>query len=84
MSELRDYWDKVNLPHGKSRTVLDYKVIFTVNTSKYGTLVAEGIPALRERLTARLEAEGFTDVRVIPDESYPYEWLREARGPDLE
>lgn len=79
MSELRDYWSKVNLPHGKSRTLLGYKVSFTVNTSTYGTLIAEGIPALRERLRERLEAEGFTDVRVIPGENYPYEWLREAR-----
>jgi hypothetical protein len=78
MSELRDYWSKVNLPHGKSRTLLGYKVSFTVNTSTYGTLIAEGIPALRERLRERLEAEGFTNVRVIPGENYPYEWLREA------
>lgn len=75
MSELRAYWSKVNLPHGESRTVLDYKVFFTANNSKGGTLVAHGIPELRERLAARLEAEGFTDVRVIPGENYPYEWL---------
>jgi hypothetical protein len=43
-------------------------------------LLAQGIPELRERLQGQLEDKGFTDVEVIPDDSYPYKWLQEARA----
>ena len=87
LEQLDTYWnthEEERKRKGSQGSVLGHRLAAVMTCSKSATLYLQGPPALREVLTEALLAAGFTDFRVIPDESYPYEWLREAREPDLE
>lgn len=83
IAEVQAYWDRENRPThtraGRVKTrrggVLGYRV--EVSTTRY-RLFAQGMPRLREQLKEDLETEGFSDIRVIPDDTYPYKWLKDA------
>lgn len=78
--EVVAYWDSQDRPlrtrSGKKKTirggVRGYKV--AVGTTRY-TLYAYGAPSLRHTLKEQLEALGFTGLRVVPDDTFPYTWL---------
>jgi hypothetical protein len=82
-AEAEAYWDLHDSPDEQDEQ--DKRGYFIMghrirNSTVSYKLLAQGIPELRERLQGQLEDKGFTDVEVIPDDSYPYKWLQEARA----
>ncbi len=77
--EAEAYWDLHASPDEQDKRgyfIMGHRVRQSSVSYK---LLAQGIPELRYRLQEQLEAKGFTDVEVVPDESFPYKWLQGGR-----